>query len=86
MIETQKFNLGSYWTFLVLTTFQIEDKSHWPALCGLPSPLNTDTKEPSPANSTKVPLEAYTGSEMSYHKNQTRDFLARHTQWNVIAY
>ena len=28
---------------------------------------------------TKVPLEAYTGSKKSCHRNQTRDFGAKHT-------
>ena len=45
-IEIQRSNLGSYWTFLVLTAFQTEDERHWPAFRGLPSPLNTNTREP----------------------------------------
>ena len=32
MIEIQGPNLGSHWTFLVLTAFQTEDKRYWPAL------------------------------------------------------
>jgi len=32
------------------------------------------TREPLPANGTKVSLKAYTGYEISCHKNQTHDF------------
>ena len=79
MIESQRSNLGSSWTFLVFTAFQIKDNRHWPAICGLPSPLSTNTRETWPANDAKAPLEAYTGSEKSCHRNQTHDFGARHT-------
>ena len=30
-------------------------------------------------NGTKVPLEVYTGSKKSFHRNQTRDFGTKHT-------
>ena len=68
--------MGSYWTFLVLTAFQIEDIT---ALRGLPSHLSTNTREPWPANGSKVPFEAYTGYEKSCHRNQTHNFGARYT-------
>jgi len=45
-IESQRSYLGSCWTFLVLTAFQIDDKRHWPALHGLPSPLKHQYKTP----------------------------------------
>ena len=67
--ESQRSSLGPYWTFLVLTEFQIEDNRHWPALRGLSSPPSTNTREPWPFNGAKVPLEAYTGSKKSCHKN-----------------
>ena len=64
---------------LVLTALQIEDNRHWPALRGLFSPPSTNSREPWPSDGTKVPLKAYTGSKKSCHRNQTRDFAARHT-------
>jgi len=78
-IESQRSRLGYYWTFLVLTAFQIEDNRHWPALRGLSSLPSTNTREPWPSDGAKAPLEAYTGSKKSCHRNQTRDFGARHT-------
>ena len=51
----------------------------WLALCGLSSPPSTNTREPWPFNGAKAPFEAYTGSKKSYHRNQTRNFGARHT-------
>ena len=53
---------------------------HWPVLRGLSSPPSTNyTREPWPCNGTKAPLEANTGSKKSCHRNQIRDFGARHT-------
>ena len=79
-IESQRSNLGSWWTLLVLTAFKTEDGRHWPAIRGIPSHLNINTRGPWPGNGTKaVPLEAYTGSGRSCHRNQTRDFIARHS-------
>jgi len=76
-IESQRSSLGPYWTFLVLTALQIKDNRHWPALRGLSSPPSTNTRKPWPSNGAKVPLEAYTGSKKSCHRNQTRGFGAR---------
>ena len=67
--ESQRFSLGPYWTFFVLTALQIEDNRHWLALHGLSSPPSTNTREPWPSNDAKVPLEAYTGSKKSCHRN-----------------
>ena len=41
--------------------------------------LQAPIQEPSPFNGAKVPLEAYIGSKKGCHRNQTRDFGARHT-------
>ena len=82
MIESQMPNLGSYWTFLVLTAFQIEDNKHWPALYGLPSPLTANTREPWPANGDKAPLDTYTGSKKA--ATETRlETLEQGTQWYI---
>ena len=78
-IGSQRSNLGSRWTLLVLTAFQTENERHWPAFRGLPSHLCINTRGPWPANGAKAPLEAYTGSGKSCHRNQTRDFGARHS-------
>ena len=67
------------WGLLVLIALQIEDYRHWPALRGLSSPPSTNAREPWPFNGTKVPLEAFTGSKKSCHRNQTCDFGAKHT-------
>jgi len=61
----------------VLTALQIEENRHWQALHGLSSPPSTNAREPQPSNGAKVPLEAYTGSKKSCHRNQTRGFGAR---------
>jgi len=52
-IESQRSNMGSWWTLLVLIVFQTEDKRYWPALRGLPSHLCINTTGPRPANDTK---------------------------------
>ena len=77
-IERQRSSLWPHWTLLVLTALQIEDNRHWPALCGLSSPPSTNAREPRPSDGAKVPLEAYTGSKKSCHRNQTRDFGTKH--------
>ena len=72
------------WGPIESTAFHTEDGRHWPALSGLLSLLNTNTREPWPANVTKVPLKAYTGSRAS-HKNQIHDFWARHkVEYNSV--
>jgi len=78
IIKSRRSHLGSYWTFLVLTTFKNEDERHWPALRGLPSPLKTIYRQPWPANGTKTPFKAYTGPKISCHKNQILDYCSRH--------
>jgi len=58
MIKGQSSDLGSYWTFFVLTAFQTEDFFYFPGLDGLPLP-------PPPALDGKV-LDSWETS------NQTR--------------
>ena len=38
----------------MVTAFQIEDERYWPAIYGLPSPVNTNAREPRQANGAKV--------------------------------
>ena len=54
---------GPTWTFLVFIASKIKDNEYWRALRSLPSPLSINVREPWPANDTKAPLEAYTGSK-----------------------
>ena len=49
---------------------------HWPALCGLPSYLSINTRGPWPANHHLK----------SCHRNQTRNFGARHSvEYDVLS-
>jgi len=55
--ESQRSKLGSWWTLLVLTAFQIENKRHWPALCDLHTqPSTHQYKRAWPANGAKAQL------------------------------
>ena len=46
-----------------------DNKRHWPALHGFPSPLNTNTWESQPSNGAKAPLEGFSGSKISCIEN-----------------
>ena len=46
MIESQRSNLGSWWTLLVLTAFQTEDGRYLPGYHDLPSHLSINKRGP----------------------------------------
>jgi len=83
-IESQRSSLEPYWTFLVLTVLQIKDNRHWPPFRGLYSHPSTkiaiqESRDHIMVLKRHLRLTKALGSKKSCHRNQTRDYGARHT-------